>query len=163
MILFDLPQSPECVVGVHDGVDDEVHDDKPPGGGGVLAERVPAVDQHGDVVIPVKEYQLLLSQYYEYGVSKFGYLNRFNDLLESLLINHPNLWQDKHPCPEATNSIILYEAWYTERVVEAVGVEGVHELRQGPGGAHDAEHGQEHAPSSQRSTEVKCRSMQRHL
>ena len=44
-------------------------------------------------------------------------------------------------------------------MIEAVGVEGVHELGEGPGGAHDAEHGQEHAPACQRSSEVKCRSI----
>ena len=33
-------------------MDDEVHDDEPPGGGGVLAEGVPAVDEDGDVMIP---------------------------------------------------------------------------------------------------------------
>ena len=42
-------------------------------------------------------------------------------------------------------------------MVEAVGVEGVHELRERPGGAHDGEHGQEHAPPRQRTPEVECR------
>ena len=42
-------------------------------------------------------------------------------------------------------------------MVEAVGVESVHELREGPGGAHDGEHGQEHAPPRQRTPEVECR------
>ena len=41
-------------------------------------------------------------------------------------------------------------------MVEAVGVEGVHELRERPGGAHDGEHGQEHAPPGQRAPEVEC-------
>ena len=44
----------EEVVRVHEGVDDEVHYDKPPGGGGVLAERVPAVNEHSHMVIPDK-------------------------------------------------------------------------------------------------------------
>ena len=38
-----------------------------------------------------------------------------------------------------------------------MGVEGVHKLWQGPSGAHDAEHGQKHAPSSQWTSEVKRR------
>ena len=42
----------EEVVRVHERVDNEVHDNKPPCGGGVLAERVPAVDQHGDMMVP---------------------------------------------------------------------------------------------------------------
>ena len=67
------------------------------------------------------------------------------------------LWQDKHPGPESADSVILYEARDTEWVVEAVGVECVHELREGPGGAHDGEHGQEHAPPRQRTPEVECR------
>ena len=137
----------------------EVHHDKPPGWGGVLAERVPAVDQDGDVVIPVQEYQLLLPQDYEYGVAEFRNLKIIIDELLESLICHQNLWEYKHPCPESTDPIVLYEAWYTERVIEAVGVEGVHELGEGPGGAHDAEHGQEHAPACQRSSEVKCRSV----
>ena len=46
-------------------MDDEVHDDEPPGGRGVLAEGVPAVDEDRDVVVPVEEYQLLFPQHYE--------------------------------------------------------------------------------------------------
>ena len=69
----------------------EVHHDEPPGWGGVLAERVPAVDQDGDVVVPVQEYQLLLPQDYEYGVAEFRNLKIIiNELLESLIC-HPNL------------------------------------------------------------------------
>ena len=61
----DAPERPEGVVGVHDRVDHEVHDHKPPGGRGVLTERVPAVDEDSDVVIPVQEYQLLLPEHNE--------------------------------------------------------------------------------------------------
>ena len=42
-------------------------------------------------------------------------------------------------------------------MVEAVRVESVHELGEGPGGAHNGEHGQEHAPPRQWTPEVKCR------
>ena len=61
----DAPERPEGVVGVHDRVDHEVHDHKPPGGRGVLTERVPAVDEDSDVVIPVQEYKLLLPEHNE--------------------------------------------------------------------------------------------------
>ena len=86
-----VPQSPKCVVCVHDGVYHEVHHDEPPGWGGVLAERVPAVDQDGDVVIPVQEYKLLLPQDNEYGVAKFRNLKIIIDELLESLISHPNL------------------------------------------------------------------------
>ena len=73
------------------------------------------------------------------------------------LSKHSNLGEDEHPGPESTDSVLLYEAGDAEGVVEAVGVEGVHELGQSPGGAHDAEHRQEHAPPSQRAPQVKGR------
>ena len=52
----------EEVVGVHEGVHDEVHDDEPPGRGRVLAEGVPAVDQHSHVVVPGEIVILLTNQ-----------------------------------------------------------------------------------------------------
>lgn len=52
----------EKVVGVHEGVDDEVHDDEPPGRGRVLTEGVPAVDQHSHVVVPDGHVTLLKNQ-----------------------------------------------------------------------------------------------------
>ena len=52
LVVF-APGRLEEVVRVHQGVDNEVHDHEPPGGDGVLAERVPAVDQHGDVMVPM--------------------------------------------------------------------------------------------------------------
>ena len=121
-------------------MDDEVHDDEPPGGRGVLAEGVPAVDEDRDVVVPVEEYQLLFPQHYEDRVTQLR-----------------NFRQDEHPGPESADPVLLNEAGDAEGVVEAVGVEGVHELRQSPGGAHDAEHGQEHAPPSQRAPQVEGR------
>ena len=46
------PDGLEEVVGVHQRVHEEVHDDEPAGWSRVLAEGVPAVDEDGDVVIP---------------------------------------------------------------------------------------------------------------
>ena len=121
-------------------MDDEVHDDEPPGGGGVLTEGVPAVDEDRDVVVPVEEYQLLLPQHDEDGVPQLG-----------------DLGEDEHPGPEAADPVLLYEAGDAEGVVEAVRVESVHELREGPGGPHDAEHGEKHAPPCQRTPQVEGR------
>ena len=89
---------------------------------------------------PVEEYQLLFSEDNEDGVTKFR-----------------NLGEDEHPGPEAADPVLLYEAGDAEGVVEAVGVERVHELGQGPGGAHDAEHGQEHAPAREGTSQVEGR------
>ena len=80
----------------------------------------------------------------------------FTFLRENYFTSRRYLRQDKHPGPESADSIILDEAWDAEGVVEAVGVERVHELGEGPGGAHDGEHGQEHAPPGQRAPEVEC-------
>ena len=57
-------------------MDHEVHDHEPPGGRGVLAEGVPAVDQDRDVVIPVQEYQLLFTKHDEDRVTQLGNLSR---------------------------------------------------------------------------------------
>ena len=127
-------------------MNNEVHDDEPAGGGGVLAEGVPAVDEDGDVVVPVEEDQLLLPQHDEDGVPQLGHLG-----------------QHEHPRPEPAHSVVLDEAGDAEGVVEAVGVERVHELWQGPGGAHDAEHGQEHAPPRQGAAQVEGRPTAREI
>ena len=74
-------------------MNDEVHDDEPAGGGGVLAEGVPAVDEDGDVVVPVEEDQLLLPQHDEDGVPQLGHLG-----------------QHEHPGPEPAHSVVLDEA-----------------------------------------------------
>ncbi len=47
-----LPHCLECIIGVHDAVDQVVHGDEPPCRRGVLREGVPAVQQHCNVVVP---------------------------------------------------------------------------------------------------------------
>ena len=128
------------VVGVHHRVDRVVHNHEQPAGGGQENIGVEAHPHDTDVMIPVEEYQLLFPQHDEDGVAQLR-----------------NLREDEHPGPEATDPVLLDEAGDTEGVVEPVGVEGVHELGQSPGGAHDAEHRQEHAPPGQRSPQVKGR------
>ena len=61
---YYLPHCLESVVGVHERVDDEVHDDKPSGWSGVLTEGVPAVDEDGDVVIPPVQLRLTSLYYF---------------------------------------------------------------------------------------------------
>ena len=55
---------------------DKVHDHKPSGWGGVLAEGVPTVDEHGDVMVPVQKDETLLAKDNEYGVAEFRDLKR---------------------------------------------------------------------------------------
>ena len=46
------PQGFASVVGVHEGVDREVHDHEPPCVGRVLGPGVEGVQRHSDVVVP---------------------------------------------------------------------------------------------------------------
>ena len=72
---------------------EEVHDDEPAGWSRVLAEGVPAVDEDGDVVIPVEEYQLLFPQHDEDGVSQLGDLHTASET--SLVFHVLTHLQDK--------------------------------------------------------------------
>ena len=87
------PDGLEEVVGVHQRVHEEVHDDEPAGWSRVLAEGVPAVDEDGDVVIPVEEYQLLFPQHDEDGVSQLGDLHTASET--SLVFHVLTHLQDK--------------------------------------------------------------------
>lgn len=51
-----------------------VHDDEPARGRRVLRERVPGVQQDGDVMIPVEEDERLLAEHYEYCVAELRQL-----------------------------------------------------------------------------------------
>ncbi len=50
------------VIRIHDGVDAVIDDAKPDAGGYRIRVTEPAVDEDGDVVVPVKDDQLLLPQ-----------------------------------------------------------------------------------------------------
>ena len=50
---INLPQCPAGIIGVHDGVDDVVHDDEPPRAGSVLGPAEEGIHEHGHVVVPV--------------------------------------------------------------------------------------------------------------
>ena len=53
---------PQGVVRVHDGVDQVVHGHEPSAAGHHVFVGVPGVEQHGDVVVPVEEDELLFPQ-----------------------------------------------------------------------------------------------------
>lgn len=61
----------QCVVRVHDWVNGVVHDREPATGGGEVASWEPAVDEHGGVVVPVQEDELLFAQHDEDRVAQF--------------------------------------------------------------------------------------------
>lgn len=61
----------ECIVGVHEGVHREVHGDEPAAGRCLVLHRVPGVDEHGGVVVPVQEDELLFAQDDEERVDEF--------------------------------------------------------------------------------------------
>ena len=50
---FHVPHCLECIVSVHDGVYQVIHCDEPSGGRSVFRERIPTVQQNGNMVIPV--------------------------------------------------------------------------------------------------------------
>lgn len=64
-----VAHGPGRVIRVHHRVHRVVHDDKPSGRGRELHVREPRVQQHGDVMVPVQEYQRLFAQHDEYGVT----------------------------------------------------------------------------------------------
>ena len=50
-----LPQGLAGIIGVHDGVDDVIHDDEPPRAGSVLGPAEKGVHEHGHVMVPERE------------------------------------------------------------------------------------------------------------
>lgn len=63
----------EAVIRVHDGMYCVVHEDEPAARGGKVFARKPAVDEHGGVVVPVQEDELLFPQNYEQSVDQLGH------------------------------------------------------------------------------------------
>lgn len=54
------PESLEGIVGVHEGMDDVVHDHKPATGSSMVSVAVPDIDHDTDVMVPVEENERLL-------------------------------------------------------------------------------------------------------
>ena len=44
----------ECIIGVHDGMDQVIHSNKPPGSGSVFRIWIPTIQQYCNMVIPEK-------------------------------------------------------------------------------------------------------------
>lgn len=102
----------EGVVAVHYAVYEVVHAHEPAGGGDVVGVGVPGIEQHGHVVVPVKEDEGLLPEHNEHCVSKL------RDFAER-----------EHPVPEAAHTVVQ-EAWSgdADRVVKSVVFEHIEEL-----------------------------------
>lgn len=135
-----VPHRPQRVVRVHDRVHAVVHHDEPPRAGRVLREAEPAVEQHGDVVVPVEEDQRLLPEHDEDGVPQLG-----------------QLAQHEHERPEARDAVLRDERGHAHAVVEAVVGERVQELRPGPAGPHDAEDRQGGVPEGEHPAQLEPR------
>jgi hypothetical protein len=74
-------------------MDHVVHGDEPSSGCDEPREGVPGVKEHGHVVVPVEEDELLLPEDDENGVSE---LRDFR--------------QDEHPCPESADPVVFDKA-----------------------------------------------------
>ena len=68
------PAGPDPVVGVHQGVHGVVHHHEPPAGRGEADIGVPGEPEHGHVMVPVEEDQLLLPENNEHCVHKLWQL-----------------------------------------------------------------------------------------
>lgn len=84
----------EGIVGVHNGVNQIIHDNEPSCGSSVFRIGVPCVQEHGDMMIPVQKDERLFPKYDEDGVAQLG-----------------NLGDDEQERPETGNTIALDEAW----------------------------------------------------
>lgn len=99
-----VPHRPQRVIRVHNRVDAVVHDDEPASASRVLGVAEPAVEEDGDVVVPVEEDEGLLPEDDEDGVAQFG-----------------ELAQDEHPRPEAGDLVLFDEGWDANAVVKTWG------------------------------------------
>ena len=95
------------VVGVHEGVHEQVHGGEVPDGGDQIAEAVPAVYQVDGVMEPMEEDQLLLAKDDEEGVDEF----------ESLA-------DDEGPAPEPDRALEQVSP-DADRVVQSLPGDGV--------------------------------------
>ena len=47
-----LPHGFQCIVGIHHGVNQIIHNDEPTGLATVLGERIPGINQHRQMMVP---------------------------------------------------------------------------------------------------------------
>ena len=97
------------IVRVHERVDEVVHGHEPASARRVVLVAVPAVDEHGGVMIPVEKDELLLAQHDEHGVDELG-----------------QLAHDEHEGPEARHAVGIVAI--AHRVDDALIAQRVDEL-----------------------------------
>jgi len=119
------------VVRVHHGVHGRVHHEEPAARGGLVLHRVPAVDEHGTMMVPVQEDELLLAQHDEHGVDEFGHL-----------AHH------EHPHPAAGDAARKVKIAY--RVLVAVLSQRVYKFGKNANSAKKGEYGQTDVPDDEK-------------
>mmetsp|Transcript_923 Transcript_923/g.3868 ORF Transcript_923/g.3868 Transcript_923/m.3868 type:complete len:214 (+) Transcript_923:1128-1769(+) len=106
--------------------------------GGLGAVGQPAVQQHGDVVVPVQEDQALLAEHDEERVHQLG-----------------DLGVDEQRGPQALAAQAVHAGRrVADGVCEVVAVQVVHQRRHRPHHAHEAEQAEEQVPRRQRAPQV---------
>ena len=64
----------ECIIGVHDGMDQVIHSNKPPGSGSVFRIWIPTIQQYCNMVIPKKKEKISLTYILKEYLFGFGIL-----------------------------------------------------------------------------------------
>lgn len=116
-------------------MDEIVHGHEPTTGCCEVFVAVPAVDEHGGVVIPVQEDELLLSQHNEHGVDELW-----------------QLAQHEHQRPEAGDAVGITVVANT--VDDTVLGQRPNEIRPDTNSADDAEHGQDDVPDDEETPQL---------
>ncbi len=131
------------VVRVHHRVHKVVHGHEPAARRRKVLVRVPAVDEHGGVVVPVEEDELLLAQHDEHRVDELG-----------------QLAHDEHVGPEAGDAVAV--AVVADRLGDALVRDDPGELGQDADGAQHAEQRQEDVPGDEGRAALEARSGAHH-
>jgi hypothetical protein len=105
-------------------MDQEVHTNVPTTRRDVFRVRVPSEEEDSNVMIPVKEDQILFPEDDEDSISQFG-----------------NLRKNKEPSPVTGDSRVFNITWTTDRMLKPKGLEDMEHLRHRPEGSNDREDG----------------------
>lgn len=117
-------QGLKSIVAVHNAVHEVVHAHEPTSGRDVVRVRVPGVQEHGHVVVPVEEDEGLFSEDDEDGVTKLR-----------------DLAQGEHPVPEPAHSVVQETCTRDAYgIFEGESVKHIEELWNGSGGAPYRKH-----------------------
>lgn len=130
----------KCVISVHERVNQIVHHHEPAAGPQVVGVAVPDVDEGRNVMIPVQEDELLLSEHYEYSVTQFIHLG-----------------DGEHKCPESCWTVEV--RGIAHRVGEAILLDDIGHFRQGSCCPHDAEQAKDGTPQCQGWSKVESGSL----